>query len=483
MHLYFSFTDKKISGQLKTENEQYLNEKIKKEEFTGKETETLSIEFLKEGTLQRITLIGLGRSTKLTARVLKDRVGEVIRGLHTSKTDTVVIHANDGIKAVEDNSEAIGEGIILGDYVFEDFKAEESRKKINHVKNAYLLVSESNAIRAKKKVESAEKKSVAVLFARNMINTPASHLHPGTLVEKAQEIGKLSKGRVKVEVLDKKMCEKLGMGAFLGVAEGSERQPAFIVLRYEGKGSKKIALIGKSITFDSGGLSLKPSEAMMDMKIDMSGGAAVLGVFHYLATENPTVSFGEVFGILPACENMPSGKAIKPGDIVRAMNGKTIEVLNTDAEGRLTLADGLVYAEEQLKADYCFDLATLTGACMVALGNDLAGLFTNDEQFEKEYNKYATEAGDEYWRLPLYEGYAKQMKSDIADLKNIGGGRYGGAITAGLFLKAFVKKMKWIHIDIAGPAYRESEKGMLPKGASGWGVASIINFLEQFSAL
>jgi len=160
------------------------------------------------------------------------------------------------------------------------------------------------------------------------------------------------------------------------------------------------------------------------------------------------------------------------------MNGKTIEVLNTDAEGRLTLADALVYAEKQLRADYSIDLATLTGACVVALGNDLAGLFTNDEQFEKEYARHAHNAGDDFWKLPLYKGYSKLMKSDIADLKNIGGGRYGGAITAGLFLQEFVEKMKWMHIDIAGPAYRENEKGISPKGGSGWGVLSIINFLE-----
>jgi leucyl aminopeptidase len=242
-------------------------------------------------------------------------------------------------------------------------------------------------------------------------------------------------------------------------------------------------LIGKSITFDSGGLSLKPSEAMEWMKIDMAGGAAVLGVFKFLSLlaargweDRLNVN---VFGILPACENMPSGKALRPGDILTALNGKTIEVLNTDAEGRLTLADALSYAEKFIKPDYCVDLATLTGACMVALGEDIAGLFGNDNQLIKKFETVAKKENEELWQLPLPSWYRKLIQSDIADIKNIGG-RYGGAITAALFLKEFVEKMKWIHLDIAGPAFNQrEERGIIKKGATGWGVISLIEFLRN----
>ena len=278
------------------------------------------------------------------------------------------------------------------------------------------------------------------------------------------------------------------MGSYLSVARGSVVPPKFIVLHYKPtvsvkspKGGspfgRKIALVGKSIMFDSGGLSLKPSGSMEDMKIDMSGGATVLGVFSVLA--KTPVSY-EVFGILPACENMPSGHATRPGDIVTAMNGKTIEVLNTDAEGRLTLADAMVYAEKHCKADVIIDLATLTGACVVALGGDLAGLFSNDDKLSDSFEESAKQVGDEVWKLPLHMPYLKKMKSDIADLKNIGGGRDGGAITAAVFLSEFVDKAKWIHIDIAGPAYRTDEpKGALGKGGTGWGVLSLFEFLRK----
>jgi len=289
-----------------------------------------------------------------------------------------------------------------------------------------------------------------------------------------------SSSNISVTVLDEAQCRKLGMGSYLSVARGSVVPPKFIVLHYKPRKStsgRKIALIGKSIMFDSGGLSLKPSESMEDMKIDMSGGATVLGVFSVLAK---TETAQEVFGILPACENMPSGHATRPGDIVTAMNGKTIEVLNTDAEGRLTLADALVYAEKHCKADVIIDLATLTGACVVALGNDLAGLFSNDEKLSDSFEEAATLVGDEVWKMPLHMPYLKKMKSDIADLKNIGGGRYGGAITAAVFLSEFVEKAKWIHLDIAGPAYRNDEpKGTLGKGATGWGVLSLMKFLSS----
>jgi len=269
------------------------------------------------------------------------------------------------------------------------------------------------------------------------------------------------------------------MGAFLGVAQGSERKPKFIILKYNNSPkSKKICLIGKTVIFDSGGLSLKPSSSMEIMKIDMAGGATVLGIFKILSKLDIKTS---VIGILPACENMPSGHAIRPGDVVTALDGQTIEVLNTDAEGRLTLADALAYTEKYLGPEIIIDLATLTGACIVALGKEITGLFGNNKQLINDFEKISQKEGDHIWPLPMYEPYLKKMKSEIADWKNTGGAGFGGAIIAALFLKEFVKKTKWLHLDIAGPAYSEETKGVVSKGGTGWGVVSLIEFIKKFS--
>jgi leucyl aminopeptidase len=315
-------------------------------------------------------------------------------------------------------------------------------------------------------------------LTRDLVNEPASHMHPETMVEVAFRIEKESKGKIKVDVLDRQECQRLGMGAFLGVAQGSVREPKFIVLKYQGsKSSPSVCLVGKSITFDSGGLSLKPAKAMEDMKIDMAGGATVLGIFSILSKLDIKRN---VYGVLPACENMPSGTAIRPGDIVKSLNGKTTEVVNTDAEGRLALSDALAYAEKYLKPDIIIDLATLTGACMVALGADIAGLFGNDRKIIEEFKEIAKREGDPLWTLPLYKPYLKKMKSDIADFKNVTGTGYGGAITAALYLNEFVDRAKWLHIDIAGPAHRaDAPFGIWPKGATGWGVTSLVEFLRS----
>ena len=308
-------------------------------------------------------------------------------------------------------------------------------------------------------VEWGQVLSEGISLTRNMVNEPASHMHPETMVAQAFAIEKASKGSVSVQVLDRDECQRLGMGSFLGVAQGSEREPKFIVLKYEGRKSKvedgtlkvenrkskKICLVGKSITFDSGGLSLKPAKSMETMKIDMAGGAAVLGIIDILARTGQVIH--EVWGVLPACENMVSGKSLRPGDIVTALNGKTIEVLNTDAEGRLALADAVAYAEKYIKPDYIIDLATLTGACMVALGEDITGIFGNDEDSVKKFIEKAKKEGEEICELPLYKPYLTFLKSDIADLKNIGGTGYGGAISGALFIGEFVKKQNgfiWI---------------------------------------
>jgi len=460
------------------------SELLVRSDFNGKDGELLVVDNL-DG-YQQVAFIGLGKSKDCTSLKIQSAVATLLR-LATSKNVTSVAVVAPELSEMQSVGTSCMVGAELGAYQFLKYKTDKKTKKQKKVEQVFFVVTKGES-QFKKGLGLGSVLAGGVSLARDLVNDPASHTNTQTLVDVAQSIAK-SSSDISVSVLDEAQCRKLGMGSYLSVARGSVVPPKFIVLHYSPKGRstsgrKIIALVGKSIMFDSGGLSLKPSGSMEDMKIDMSGGAAVLGVFSVLAklSSHPSVAKAlegkEVFGILPACENMPSGHATRPGDIVTAMNGKTIEVLNTDAEGRLTLADAMVYAEKHCKADIIIDLATLTGACVVALGGDLAGLFSNDDKLSDSFEESAKQVGDEVWKLPLHMPYLKKMKSEIADLKNIGGGRDGGAITAAVFLSEFVDKAKWIHIDIAGPAYRTDEpRGTLAKGATGWGVLSLYKFL------
>lgn len=474
--------DEKLQGKIGT--------KINKFHFEAKDEQVLSWEI--DGFYQHIFLVGLGKKADFKLVKFKNILASAVRRTKSIKAKSINLFYFDELG---DNYFEIGKNLALGfylaNYSFSKYKSEEEKKKIHEVEELnFYLNRELGRGKIIEGIEFGKLISEGIYLTRDLVNEPASYTHPDTLKQVAFQIEKESKGRIKVEVFDEDECQRLGMGAFLGVAQGSERKPKLIILKYQKRPTfnikhstlKTICLIGKSITFDSGGLSLKPSEAMEMMKIDMAGGATVLGIFKILGSLGPAfveaMAGKEIYGILPACENMPSGKALRPGDVLTAMNGKTIEVLNTDAEGRLTLADALVYAEKNLKADIIIDLATLTGACQVALGNDLTGFFGNDEKFMDQFKKIAENEGDELWPLPLYKDYLKKIKSDVADLKNIGRGRYGGAITAALFLSEFVKKAHWIHLDIAGTAFNnEVTKGVIEKGGTGWGVTSIINYI------
>lgn len=449
-------------------------ELLNRSEFKGKDGEVLAIDNL-DG-YQQVVFAGLGKSKDCTNLRIQSAVASILR-MQSSKNISSVAVVIPKLSEMQSVGTSCMVGAELGAYRFLKYKTDEKTKNRKKIEQISFVVSKESK-QFEKGVSLGAVLSSGVALARDLVNDPASHTNTQTLVDVSQSIAK-SSPNITVTVLDEAQCKKLGMGSYLSVARGSVVPPKFIVLHYKPKTidskAKRIALVGKSIMFDSGGLSLKPSGSMEDMKIDMSGGATVLGVFSVLAkTSVPH----EVFGILPACENMPSGHATRPGDIVTAMNGKTIEVLNTDAEGRLTLADGMVYAERHCKAEVIIDLATLTGACVVALGGDLAGLFSNNDDLSKSFEDAAKQTGDELWKMPLHMSYLKKMKSDIADLKNVGGGRDGGAITAAVFLSEFVDKAKWIHLDIAGPAYKTDEpKGSLGKGATGWGVLSLYQFL------
>ncbi|MDO8610589.1 MAG: leucyl aminopeptidase [bacterium] len=493
-----------------------LLEKCKRYEFEGKEDQIVFIEL--DSFYKLIVLVGAGKRNDFN--LLKWR-NCVSTGLHTIKSAKLTSATLYYWSRLGTDYFEIGKNVsiafYLTNYLFKEYKGEEAKKKITYLKEVNFVIDDK--VDEKKLQEGLDYGmlvSKGTYLSRDLVNRPASHQGPESLVETAFEIEKESKGTIKVEVLDRDECKRLGMGSFLGVAQGSEKEPKFIVLHFDSSSQflsrvnssdarsesnrnsrknfndssiskrKRICLIGKSIIFDSGGLSLKPSNHMETMKMDMAGGATVLGVFRILANIDNVRAFHamplpEIYGILPACENMPSGKALRPGDVLKALNNKTIEVLNTDAEGRLTLADALAYAEKYIKPDVMIDLATLTGACMVALGRDITGMFGNDEKLLKSFEQVAKQEGEELWKLPLHKGYAKLMKSDIADLKNVTNSGYGGAITAALFLSEFVTKAKWIHLDIAGPAFNEtSVSNIIPKGGTGWGVLTLIEFLKKY---
>jgi leucyl aminopeptidase len=322
-------------------------------------------------------------------------------------------------------------------------------------------------------IDKAQKVCSGVILARELVNAPANEVTPITMAQTAQSLA--DEYGLSLEILEKEDCEKLGMGSFLGVAKASDLPPKFIHLTYKPEGTprRKVAIVGKGLTFDSGGLNLKPSGSGIEtMKMDMGGGAATLGAAKAIAQLKPDV---EVHFISAATENMISGHAMHPGDILKASNGKTIEVNNTDAEGRLTLADALVFAEK-LEVDAIVDLATLTGACVVALGDDIGGIWSTDEGLATQIQKASEAAGEQLWKMPLQEKYFEGLKSPIADMKNTGP-RAGGAITAALFLKQFVEKTPWAHIDIAGPVWADKESGVNNAGATGFPVRTLVNWV------
>jgi leucyl aminopeptidase len=314
-----------------------------------------------------------------------------------------------------------------------------------------------------------------VCLARDLVNEPASVSTPSYLAEQATKIARAS--GIKAEIFGLNKIKTAKMAGLLAVAKGSVEEPRFIKLTYtpKGKAKKKIALVGKAVTFDSGGLSLKPPKSMETMKLDMSGGATVLAAMQVISQLKPQV---QVTAYVPSTENMPSGTAQKPGDIIRYRNGKTVEVLNTDAEGRLILADALISAVED-KPDVIIDLATLTGACMVALGSQIAGMFCNNQELADALQTCGKESGEALWRMPLVKEYKDEIKSSVADIKNIGGG-HGGAIAAALFLEEFVGDVPWAHLDIAGPAFAERDMPYTPKGGTGFGVRTLVRYVMSF---
>jgi leucyl aminopeptidase len=376
------------------------------------------------------------------------------------------------------------EGLHLGTYRFNRYLTSEDGKRPHSLAKFGFLgdgkAKKPSAAQARAFDTAVARGRViasAVNHARDLINEPAAAATPSALAADAQAIAKKHKGSVSVTVLDAKKCAELGMGMFLAVGQGSDQEPRFIHLTYKPakKAKKRICLVGKGVTFDSGGYSLKPSNAMEDMKVDMSGAAAVISAMDAIATLG---SDHEVHALAACCENLVSGRAYKLGDVLKSMDGTTVEINNTDAEGRLTLGDALTYARSKIQPDELFDFATLTGACIIALGPYTAGVMSEHEGLVRNWLSTADRTGEDMWRLPLNSRLREQLKSSIADMRNTGD-RYGGAITAGLFLKTFAKDTPWVHVDIAGPASTSTPRPSQPKGGTGFAVATIVEYTTR----
>ena len=439
---------------------------IEKDKFEAKFGSTYLLQTYGKIPANKVLVIGLGEKEKFTPNKLRELSAKIIKKVSGIKAKKVCIDLGKLEFEPSISAQVVSEGALIGEYSFDKYKSEKSKNKVEE----FILVEKDAEKFAKLKLGSEKgiKIANAMTFARNLANEPAQYVTPTKLAEVAKKIE-----GVKTKIYEKDDIEKMEMGAFLAVSKGSSEFPKFIHIKYTPQNpKKKIAIIGKGITFDSGGLDIKPASSMLTMKDDMSGAACVLSVMNTLKSFNPNV---EVHGIIAACENMPGCSAYKPGDILTAKNNKTIEVDNTDAEGRLTLADALCYACE-LGVDEVIDIATLTGACMVALGTQAAGIMGNNQELIENLIKTGEENGERFWQLPMYEEFKDGLKSDVADMRNTGS-RYGGASAAGVFLQEFVKDTAWVHLDIAGVAFLEKPQKELTKGATGAGVRTLINYI------
>jgi leucyl aminopeptidase len=443
-------------------------------EIKGKLNQSVIIHTFGKLSALRVVVVGLGNKADLTIDKLRGAVAEVCRFLQKRNVSTAVtVVVGQGIEkfSLVDSVQAMAEGALLGLYTFRKHitKAPENREFTR------LTIVDSNGGKLANIQEGARIGGIiatATNLARDMVNEPANFMTPTDLAAVANDVAHTH--NLEITILERDQVRELGMGAFLGVAQGSQQPPKFIVLRYNGKQTDGIdvALVGKGITFDSGGISIKPSEGMGAMKGDMAGGASVIATIGAIAKLKARVN---VIAIIAATENLPGGTALKPGDVLKSISGKTIEIITTDAEGRLTLADAISYARKQ-GARTIIDVATLTGAIQVALGNICTGVFGNNQDLVDKIISAGKQAGEYAWQMPMFEEYKEQNKSDVADIKN-SGGRSGGSITAAQFLGEFAGDTSWVHLDIAGTADTDKERGYMVKGATGVPVRTLVNFL------
>lgn len=445
-------------------------------DFTGKRDSCVLV--YGGSKLPRIYLVGVGKTTEINAERLRRAAATATRTAQRGKAKNLSILLPATPLSVEDTAYALAEGAGLAAYKFDKYFTYKSASDRPNKLSGVTIVS---TVSAHDKVLKSVIKSASIVvdgvnLARDLANAPSNEVTPEVLADRAKDSG--AKYGFDVKVLDKKQIESHGMGGLLGVNAGSVRPPRFIIMEWNGgaKGDKPFVIVGKGITFDSGGISLKPGAGMADMKMDMHGSATVVGTLQTVARLKLPVN---VVGLVPTTENMPSGSATKPGDVLVHMNGKTSEVDNTDAEGRLVLADALSYADKFYKPAAVVDLATLTGACVVALGHHATGMMGTDDGLKATIKAAGERVFERMCELPLYDEYEDQIKSDIADVKNVGG-RWGGAITAGLFLKKFIGDWPWVHLDIAGTGMTDREGPYTPKGGTGVGVRLLTDVLKNW---
>ena len=447
-------------------------------EVTGKAMETTLLHRPSGLKAKRLLLIGGGKAKTFSSSELRKIAGTAVRAVKSRDLKSFALAAPaTGNFSAEDATKSIAEGAYIGSFDADYYKSDRKVQTIDELTVIVPVTLDAKALQSA--IDIGTIIGDAQNFTRDLVNEPGNRMTPTILADRAEKMS--DEVGLQCEIFGPDKIQELKMGAFWSVAQGSQDEPArLIVMRYEPAGAPErpvLGLVGKGITFDSGGISIKPSDGMEKMKYDMAGGASMLGAMRAIAQLKPNV---RVIGIVCATENMPSGTAQKPGDVQIAMSGKSIVIINTDAEGRLVLADGLHYAK-QLGATHLIDAATLTGACVVALGMVNVGIFSNDDDFYERFNASLKASGEKMWRLPVDDEYREMIKSNIADIVN-SGGRWGGAVTAAMFLKEFVGDTPWIHLDIAGVAWIEDSKPWIAKGPSGTPVRSLVEFVRQLGA-
>ena len=445
-------------------------------EFKGASKEEVTFYNPSEIKAERITFMGLGKRDEVELEKLRSMAGKAVKSSRGKTLSEVFIAVPDASKLKIDEAEilkSLGEGAVLGNHLYRKYKEE---KKLKPLKRVHLIVkpdAKKNYGGFLRRVESI---CSGTIQAREWVNTPSNEKKPEQFARLIRTAA--GKTKLRIAVMNDKQLKQKKFGSLLAVAAGSESKPRMVILEHRPSGAKTtVALIGKGVTFDSGGLNIKPSGSLDYMKSDMSGAAVVASTLIAVSKLKPKIN---IVGLIPIVENMPSGSATRPGDIVRSYSGKTVEINNTDAEGRLILIDAMTYAVKTYKPQILIDLATLTGACVVALGEKIAGVFSSDDDLAESILKSGAKTHERCWKMPLPEDYKEMLKSEFADLSNIGGTRWGGAITAALFLSEFVEGTPWAHIDIAGPSYSKKESDYCGPGGTGFGVRLLCDLIGKW---
>ncbi len=457
-----------------------LSATAKAENFAAKIGQVLSVPAAATGSARTVLLVGLGDGAKTPALDVEKTGSAIVAALTSRKLASVTIDAADDISAenldAAETADRLALAVLLSTYRFDKYKTKGGKdKKDSGVKSAVVVTSAAAA--AKKLFAASEKVAAGVFLTRDLVTEVPNVLYPESFAAIIKK--ELAPMGIKVDILDVAKMKKLGMNSLLGVGQGSVRPPRLVTMTYNGgkKGQRPVALVGKGVTFDTGGISIKPSAGMEDMKWDMAGAGAVVGAMKALAGRKAKAN---VVGVVALAENMPSGSASRPSDVVTSMSGQTIENLNTDAEGRLILCDALTYTQRFFKPTHIVDLATLTGAVLIALGEEYGGMFSNDNGFASVLRDAGDEVGEYLWQLPLHDAWDKSLDSQIADMKNISGSRYAGSAIGAHFLKRFIEPgVTWAHLDIAGMAWTNSPRPSVPKGATGYGVRLLDRYIRD----